>query len=585
MSAPRPLVALAALAVTVAVAAAGLPAAGAAGPPTDVLPEPARGAAAVAALGDRLPAVAALNGITGRALRDLLLGDGTAWLDRSGRLYYVEPPAPAGTGETDAAAGAGPYPYDQTFTLHSRPGAQRTIYLDFTGHVVTGTAWNVGRQASATVEPYDTDGNPASFSPAEMDVVQEVWQRVAEDYAPFDVDVTTEEPPYEAINRNGSTDQVYGTRVVISPTSFYYSSCSCGGVAYVGVFDRTSNHAYYQPAFVFTRGVGNGAKNIVEAASHEAGHNLGLSHDGTASTGYYSGHGAWAPIMGVGYSKAITQWSRGEYSGANNTQDDIAVMVGRGAPLRADDHGNTTGTATPLAAGTASASGVIGARTDVDVFSVPAGAGSLSVSLGPAAAGANLDAKVELLDAAGAVIASADPASGQTSAATAFGLGASLTATVPAGTSYVRVDGVGFGSPLTSGYSDYGSLGAYTLSVTSQTGGGGGTPPPEVQTVRVQSIGLSALAQPKNKSAVRARVVVSDTSGAVQPGTTVTGSFSGAVSGTVTGVTGSDGSVTLQSADFGGKRWSVTFTVTSLARAGATYSPGANVVGSATISQ
>ena len=113
------------------------------------------------------------------------------------------------------------------------------------------------------------------------------------------------------------------------------------------MYDNTSQHSYYQPALVFTKGVGTGAKNIAEAASHEAGHNVGLSHDGTASVGYYAGHGAWAPIMGVGYSKAISQWSKGEYSGANNKEDDFAVIGQNGLALRADDHGNGTDATPP----------------------------------------------------------------------------------------------------------------------------------------------------------------------------------------------------------------------------------------------
>ena len=39
--------------------------------------------------------------------------------------------------------------------------------------------------------PFDTDGTPSTFSASELAVVQDAWQRVAEDYAPFDVDVTT----------------------------------------------------------------------------------------------------------------------------------------------------------------------------------------------------------------------------------------------------------------------------------------------------------------------------------------------------------------------------------------------------------
>src|SRR5687767_7220913 len=34
------------------------------------------------------------------------------------------------------------FPYADTFKLHSLPGAQRVIYLDFDGATVSGTAWN-----------------------------------------------------------------------------------------------------------------------------------------------------------------------------------------------------------------------------------------------------------------------------------------------------------------------------------------------------------------------------------------------------------------------------------------------------------
>ena len=78
-------------------------------------------------------------------------------------------------------------------------------------------------------------------------------------------------------------------------------------------------------------------KIIAEAASHEIGHNLGLSHDGTSTQGYYGGQGAWAPIMGVGYSYSISQWSKGEYFDANNQEDDLQIIQNHGATLVPDD--------------------------------------------------------------------------------------------------------------------------------------------------------------------------------------------------------------------------------------------------------
>jgi len=237
-------------------------------------------------------------------------------------------------------------------------------------------------------------------------------------------------------------------------------------IAYVGVYDNTSNHSYYQPALVFTKGVGTGAKNIAEAASHEAGHNVGLSHDGTSSVGYYAGHGAWAPIMGVGYSKAISQWSKGEYSGANNKEDDFAVIGQNGLALRGDDHGNGTGDATALTLGT-SVKGVYANDSDVDTFRIDLAAGTFTFAASAAASGADLDIKLQLLNSSGGVVATADPASGQSNSATPTGLSASINRQVAAGRYYLRIENTGYGNPLNTGYSTYGSRGAYTVRVTA----------------------------------------------------------------------------------------------------------------------
>ncbi|GAA0575411.1 hypothetical protein HPO96_16090 [Kribbella sandramycini] len=440
-------------------------------PIDQLLGQELQGKAALGRVQSRLTELAATNGMPAGKLQTILATDKTSWLDRTGKLFYREPVA---TTKERAASTASPRwatkavaaATGPAFELHSKPGASKVIYLDFDGHTITGTAWNTGgKPATVNVTAYDTDGNTNNWSTAEQDVVRDVWARIAEDYAPFDVDVTTQAPAESAITRSGSSDQQYGTRVLIDPTTWYQSGCGCGGVAYVGVYDNTSQHAYYQPALVFTRGVGTGAKNIAEAASHEAGHNLGLGHDGTSSVGYYQGHGAWAPIMGVGYSKAISQWSKGEYSNANNREDDFTVIGQNGLPLRADDHGNTTAAATNLTRGT-TVSGVYASDSDVDVFGIDLPAGTFTFAANAAASGADLDIKLDLLNSSGAVVATADPASGQSNSATPTGLSASISRQVTAGRYYLRVDNVGYANPLNTGYSTYGSRGAYTVRVS-----------------------------------------------------------------------------------------------------------------------
>lgn len=443
--------------------------------PQITLTEKKNGQAAIDALGDKLGEVAKSYDMSSERLEEILRTDSTAWIDESGRLLYIDskPEIPqdqvqeatatvSGSGSTATIAAT-----TDPFALHSKPGSNRVIYLDFNGYVATNTAWYAG---SLNAQAYDIDGNPGVFSAAELSNIKEIWQRVAEDFAPFDVDVTTQEPALDALRRTSSTDSQYGTRAVITRSMPQLCSQSCGGVAYVNVFPYYSSATpdKYQPAWVFFDKLGNGyPKYVAEAASHEIGHNLNLNHDGNASTGYYSGHGSgatgWAPIMGVGYYKPVTQWSKGEYPGANNLQDDIAVIHAAGANLRPDDFANTIAGASPLA-GTASAvaqSGLIERSTDVDTFAFTTGGGSVQITVTPDAVAPNLDVLLKVLDAQGNIKAQANPVDS---------LPAALTTTLASGQYFLQVEGVGKGD-LTTGYSDYGSLGQYRITGSYTAGG------------------------------------------------------------------------------------------------------------------
>lgn len=437
------------------------------------LSAPTRGAEIINALGRRLPEVAAWYGKSEEELRNILSQDETAWVDREGRLLYIcelgglllpsdddnDSERGRGPAKRLALTAAAPYPTAQTFLLHSRPGASRVIYLDFDGHTTTGTSWNSNFNGGASIvtPPYDIDGNPAAFSATEHERIQYIWQRVVEDYAAFDVDVTTEDPGVEALRRTTTSDQNYGIRVLIGGSSYDWYGAGAGGVAYLGSFRASSD----TPCFVFTAQLGAGnEKYTAEAASHEVGHTLGLNHDGqTGGSAYYQGHSNWAPIMGVGYYKEVTQWSKGDYNLANNKEDDLVVMQNYGLAYRADDHGNSTAAATLLSGSTPSVTGRIERTTDVDFFAFTTGGGSVTFTVAVAPHGPNLDVELALLDASGSQIAVSNAST----------LGTTLTASIGAGNYYLRVDGVGTGDPVTA-YNDYSSLGDYTLSGSFNAG-------------------------------------------------------------------------------------------------------------------
>ncbi|MEZ6068022.1 MAG: zinc-dependent metalloprotease family protein [Planctomycetaceae bacterium] len=191
-------------------------------------------------------------------------------------------------------AAAPPFPLGQTFLLNSSPSSSKVIYLDFNGHTTNDPSWNSG--TAFDTPAYDIDNNVASFSNQELENIQIIWQHVMEDFAPFDVNVTTEDPGIERLRNTGGGDTQWGIRVVIGGDGAWYGSA--GGVAYIGSFTDNVD----RPTFVFEDNLGDGfPKFVAEAISHEVGHTLGLDHDGRTSPAedYYEGHGSgptgWAP--------------------------------------------------------------------------------------------------------------------------------------------------------------------------------------------------------------------------------------------------------------------------------------------------
>jgi autotransporter-associated beta strand protein len=341
---------------------------------------------------------------------------------------------------TQADSGAGPAsstskPQEHIVMLESLAQSTAVIYLDFQGGYTP--TWTGITYERPNLDEWE---------------IREIWERVAEDFAPFNINVTTDLRVYQRAPESSRQ------RVIITPTDTV--SPGGGGAAYQGSFNWTGD----TPCWVF---VTSSPKHCADACSHEAGHTLGLSHLGRVVNGshseYYDGHGVgdtgWAPIMGRGYSKNVTQWSKGEYIDANNLQDQLAIITAQNnVRYRADDTGDTPATSRHLELFddyTANTAGIIEKTGDADRFEFSTHGGPVFLRADPLTISPNLGLAVSLHDFHGNLIASNSPQDT---------LWASISANLAPGSYNFRVAGEGRNNPLTNGFSTYASLGRYSIT-------------------------------------------------------------------------------------------------------------------------
>ena len=385
---------------------------------------------------------------------------------------------------------------NETFFLHSNPAANHTIYLDFNGFSIDNTPWENGGSMSLAPFYADLDSSEARFE------IQNIWNRVSADFAPFNINVTTEEPDIEDLRNRGAGDFRWGIRVALTSNQNLNKLDSFGNplqIANAGgggtAFFKSFNWADDDVALVFNQG----EYAASETVSHEVGHALNLRHDGTNtrtnSPTYYEGHGtgevSWGSIMGapfIGDQENVTTWSKGEFNDANNTEDDLLIITSQnGFGYRIDDHGNNFNSASGLLFSEVDSlnvnklniltPGLIETTNDLDYFTFETSGGVLNLDISNAATvyipgnsnsyerrylnpkGPNLDISVSLYNSERNIVAT----SSQESLLSASFNNIQLNR----GTYFLKVQGVGAGTPFAinpTGYTPYASLGEYLIN-------------------------------------------------------------------------------------------------------------------------
>ncbi len=192
----------------------------------------------------------------------------------------------------------GTYAGEHVGQLESKPDSDYVIFLDT-------------RKIMSNGVPYDVS----------KEFIWTTWQITSASFSMFDVNVTTNKAVYD----NAAPSKR-------------------GGATMYRETGRSSCHFAFGTSTFCTLYRENDAYGQGRIAAHELGHLFHLSHDGGQPGGeYFNGLAdfQWVPVMGNiwkgnNWTHALYQWSKGEYYGASNQEDDFSIIQGF-IPLKADD--------------------------------------------------------------------------------------------------------------------------------------------------------------------------------------------------------------------------------------------------------
>lgn len=337
--------------------------------------------------------------------------------------------------------------------LQSRPGAENVLYLDFNGETVTDSVWNTWENSFQ-----DIVAAPSGMS---RDAIIAAWARAAEDWITFNVNVTT--------NRTIYNNTAWHSRAMIicTPTKQWYTEGEpgIGGVANI---DGFNNAILSSVGWCFNV---NNYLTCAETISHEAGHLMGNTHSswespsGNEEVKYYEGHDThsgirWAPIMGWSPAAGVdglTQFTNGFFSGSTNDEDQLDEIA-----YELDAIGDENSLLIPelltLSGNSKKVKGLINSGGDVDSYVIDLPSGPWDILVEPNSSGPNVDIKATMrLFPADTVVDRDDNDSGAK-----YSLSANLRLPADHTGGLHRIN---IASDSNTGYTTYGGVGSYRLSI------------------------------------------------------------------------------------------------------------------------